>query len=685
MSSDKPHTSGVWSLAALVLALALYFVVGLTNLRLPGLQYDEAADAVPAIQVLNGAEPSAIQNITLLGRQWPLMLLHHIGPTSIYTSLIGLSLLGVSVEALRITQLVVGALSLVLLWLLARSWFDDLTAVVAVLLCASAPAFIWWSRAGANWTVPLLPLSLGMLLSLGRWWRTGSRVALIAAALCFGLGLTTKVLFVWWVAPLALTALIAGPRRVLNAIRNTGTIGFALAVVGMLIGLAPLIIHNIPNGDTFRFIFSNAAQTRIYGHNNLDVANNLGLVLSEWLRMLGGDTLHFFAPAGLPLGAIAFVAALAFEVGLLITRPAARAPRRWLLVLTPLTVLPLSTISTSSIGATYVFLIVPLAWLLIAVALVDAARLVRARTSLVTASAVMGVAALALVGNHVLINARMHQFFVATGGRGFWSDSVYALADDLSARFAGRPVIAMDWGFRRTLEFLTRDQIRPREMFEYAPAPSPKFEDVSTVLLRDPQNVYLFHAPETTAFHSHWEMFERAALKSHKQLVREATLTERDGATNTLIYTARPAPRTFDAPSALDARNAVFASGVTLLGGNVAYDPDRREVAVMLRWRADADALPDDTVLLHIVNQSTGEVVMTGDTKPVYGNYPFPQWQKGEVVIDPHWVTLPGALPAGVYQVRIGAYDANGQRRAISDPQNDAAGDSLMLATFEVK
>lgn len=679
--------SRFWSLAALILALALYFAIGLTNLRLPGLQYDEAADAVSAIQVLNGAEPSAIHNVTLFGRQWPLMLLHHIGPTSIYTSLIGLSLLGASVEALRITQLIVGASALVLLWLLARSWFDDLTASVAVLLCATAPAFIWWSRAGANWTAPLLPLSLGMLLALGRWWRTRSRVALVIAALCFGLGFTTKILFVWWVAPLALTALIAGPRRVLNAIRQTGALGLALATVALLLGLAPLIIHNIPNGDMFRFIFSNAAQTRIYGHNNLDVVNNLGLVLSEWLRMLGGDTLHFFAPAGAPLGAIAFVAALVYELVWLVTGVGGGGLsriQRWLLVLTPLTVLPLSTISTSSIGATYVFLIVPLAWLLIAVALVDAARLAQARMSRAAVAAVVGIATVALVGNHVWINARIHQFFAATGGRGFWTDSVYALAEDLKTRFAGRPVIAVDWGFRRTLEFLSRDQIRPREMFEYAPTPSPKFEDASTVLLRDPQNVYLFHAPETTAFRGHWDVFERAALKSRRQLVQEAALTERDGVTNTLIYTAQPAQRSFDVPALADPRNATFASGVTLLGGSVTYDSAQREAAVMLHWQSNTGALPDDTVLLHIVDQRTGEVVMTGDTKPVYGNYPFSQWQKGEVVADPHWVVLPEALPPGVYQARVGIYDAAGQRRAISDPRNDAAGDSLMLATFEV-
>ena len=96
--------------------------------------------------------------------------------------------------------------------------------------------------------------------------------------------------------------------------------------------------------------------------------------------------------------------------------------------------------------------------------------------------------------------------------------------------------------------------------------------------------------------------------------------------------------------------------------------------------------LPDDTILLHVVNQANGEVVQNGDHRPIYDTYPFPQWQAGEVVTDPYWIKLPADLPPGVYQIRVGAYDhASGQRREITDPRNDAAGNSLLLETFEVK
>ena len=107
---------------------------------------------------------------------------------------------------------------------------------------------------------------------------------------------------------------------------------------------------------------------------------------------------------------------------------------------------------------------------------------------------------------------------------------------------------------------------------------------------------------------------------------------------------------------------------------------------LQLYWQSSADQQSDDTVLMHIVDQSNGQVVVNADQRPVYGSYPFTHWQKSEVVTDPRWITLPDDLKPGVYQVRVGVYDrTTGVRRTITDPLNDAAGNSLMLHSFEVK
>jgi hypothetical protein len=204
--------------------------------------------------------------------------------------------------------------------------------------------------------------------------------------------------------------------------------------------------------------------------------------------------------------------------------------------------------------------------------------------------------------------------------------------------------------------------------------------------LRDPANVYVFHAPEATAFRGHWEVFARAATKGHKTLSLVETIYERSGVSNTLIYVADETKPVFTPRPEWSSRLAVFDGALVLLGGDIRYDPASHEVAVELHWQSMADRQPSDTVLLHIVNQSTGEVVQVADSPPVYGSHPFSRWQRGEVVSDPHWVMLPEGLHAGVYQVRVGVYNpATGERRAIRDPRNDAAGNSLMLHSFEIK
>lgn len=666
----RPRTT---SALAFVIASLIFFAIGTFQIRSPGLMYDEAADAVPAMELLAGQPPSVARSITLGGRSIPIMQLDHIGPSSIYTSLAGFALFGVSVETLRVTQLFVGWIALLLLWLLARAWAGDSTATIAALCCATAPVFVWWSRAGANWTVPLLPLALGMLLALTYWWRAGNRWALALAAFLFGAGVVTKILFVWLLAPLLVTAALFR-RALMPRLRELGAGMLGLVSAALLLGLLPLLIHNIPDLSTVRFVLGNAAQTRLYGHNNLDFGNNLLTVLREFLRAMGGDILTSDAPASLPLGAIAFV--LAIAGALTLWRRMAARPSFVFTVLTPLLVLPISTVSTSSIGATYVFVIVPLAWLLIAWVVTAFGRTRTLQVAMATA----------IVTANLFSNMLIHRFFWQTGGRGHWSDAIYALAQELETVYAGRPIVAMDWGFRRNVNLLTRDAVEPSEAFSYSPQPDSAFANTASVLLRDPATLYLFHTPETTLFGGRFDALQRAATQQHKTLTLEQTYSTRDGEAAILLYSARDTARTFDISPTLATRNAVFDNGVTLLGGRITHDPARREVKVELQWQSNVDALPADNVLLHVIDQSNGALIANGDHQPVYGNYPFDRWQRGEVVLDTTWVALPERLPPGVYQIRIGIYDRATQTRyGVRDPLNDVGGNTLMLQTFEVR
>ena len=158
--------------------------------------------------------------------------------------------------------------------------------------------------------------------------------------------------------------------------------------------------------------------------------------------------------------------------------------------------------------------------------------------------------------------------------------------------------MAMDWGFGASVEFLTQDKTRMKEMYEYQPEPSGKFADLATVMLRDASNVYVFHSPEVTAFPGYLPAMQRQAAKQHKELVLAQTINERSGLANTLIYTAQATPRSFVVSPTLATRNAVFSGGLTLLGGTAQYDAAQHEIAVQLYWQNNAAGQPDDTVLM---------------------------------------------------------------------------------------
>jgi len=665
----------------LIAAAGFYLVFALTDLSSPGPNYDEVADAIPALELLRGEAPtSALKQIVILDRPLPLMMSHYIGPTSTYISLLGFLIFGPSVESLRLTQTLLGLVTLFLLWLLARTWFDDRTASLAALLAATAPAFIWWHRAGIFFASPLLPISLGMLLALTNWWRGHQRTALIAACFLFGLGCTTKLLFIWWLAPLGVIALIGpGIKRIRK--RLPGRLSLLLAGTACLAGCSPVLIHNMPNLDTLKFIAQNLTRSQLYGHNNLDFFNNLSFQAEQFFRLISGDTLEFNAPVPFPLTGLALLASLAYAVTSLRQRNTSPRSPCMFIVTSMLTMIPLATFSVSSVGGRHLFILLPIAIVLLASALAESAQRLPTRLHLALPALLVGM----LLTNHVTANVMVWQFFRQSGGRGLWSDALNRNAEVLMTTFADHPIIAMDWGFERSVALLTKGQLRLREVYEYTQSPSARFADLSAVLLREPAHVYLFHAPRVTVFGGHWQIFQRTALKMRRQLVQTHVISERDGAPHTLIYVAQPMARTFDLPDLRYPRYAQFGDGLELLGGEVGYDPASREVSVMLYWRAQRSGLPDDTVLLHVVNQATGEVVAIGDTKPSYGHYPFSHWQAGEVVIDPHWVMLPANLSAGTYQVRVGVYDTTtGQRRAIEDPLRDAAGNSLMLQTFEL-
>lgn len=206
-----------------VLAVVVFLGLALYQVRLPGLYYDEAADVVPAMQLLLD-QPVSLQRgvgIQLFGRDFPVMIGDYWGVTSTYAVLPLFAVFGFDVLPVRLFPILAGALSVLLTWRLGLRVFDGQVGALAALLLAVSPTFVFWSRIGIYVISHIVAIALGVLLLYLSWRERPAGWKLLLGACLAGVGLTTKLLFVWffiavpvgWAALLVYDWLIADSRR----------------------------------------------------------------------------------------------------------------------------------------------------------------------------------------------------------------------------------------------------------------------------------------------------------------------------------------------------------------------------------------------------------------------------------------------------------------------------------------
>ena len=325
--------TGIVALSCLVfLGLALY------HLELPGLYADEAFDVIPAMQLLLG-HPVELQRgvgLHLFGLDLPLMSSSdYQGVTSTYLALPFFAVGGISVESLRTMTVTVGVVGVVLTYFLARAWFGRGAARLAVLLIAVSPAWVFWSRLGVYVVSQVVPIATGALLALTAWVRRRPFAVrngpLYGGAFLLGLGLTTKLLFVWFIVAVVLAAAILWGRpvwerrREILAERARWLRTWAVAFGAFLLGAAPFILYNILSGGTFNLLRATvSAPGTTHGVNNAAFVRNLWTKADAFKVLLDGGYFWFQAAVDRiyanPLTPLVFVVSALGLIALLLAR-----------------------------------------------------------------------------------------------------------------------------------------------------------------------------------------------------------------------------------------------------------------------------------------------------------------------------------------------------------------------------
>ena len=187
-------------LAIVVIFLGLAFY----QIDLPGLYNDEAMDVVPAMQMLTGqsVDLSRGAGITIGDRTYPLMTSDYQGVVSTYLVIPYFLIFGIGGFAIRAMSISFGLAAVVLTYFVGRSFFNRWAGLAAAFFLAVMPAHVFWSRIGLYVVNEVVPISLAALLLFLAWRRRGNIAYLFSGMLLMGLGLSTKLLFLWFLTSL---------------------------------------------------------------------------------------------------------------------------------------------------------------------------------------------------------------------------------------------------------------------------------------------------------------------------------------------------------------------------------------------------------------------------------------------------------------------------------------------------
>ncbi|MCL4466736.1 MAG: glycosyltransferase family 39 protein [Chloroflexi bacterium] len=152
-----------------------------------------------------------------------------------------------------------------------------------------------------------------------------------------------------------------------------------------------------------------------------------------------------------------------------------------------------------------------------------------------------------------------------------------------------------------------------------------------------------------------------------------------------------------------------LGDAVELAGYRLGKDRARggSELTFSLYWRLLQKVVADYTVFVHLVNPA-GQILAQADGPPVYGRLGTTRWPVGVLIEDEHVVSVPSFTPAGEYALVVGLYDPRSMRRlgeggadrvrlapvelapeaatnsAVPNPVGVALGDLVKLAGYEV-
>jgi hypothetical protein len=507
----KSHLARLGWFYLFIGSLAIYTALTFYQIDLPGLHYDEAFEAVPAMQLLKGQPVTAFRGAALVVGQTtlPLMTQDYIGALNTYLAIPFIAGFGATPSALRAMSILVGAITLILTYILAyRLTYNRRVSAIAMLLLSVDPTFIFWNRQGIFVTAITAPIGLAVTYCWLRRLQGGSRRWSIAGAWLMGMGLYAKILFLWLIAALIGAGILLNVGRLwrekATILKKASWVEVVASLAAFFLGCWPLLVYNVQTGGTLLNITQHIT-TSYYGVNNLNFGRNLMERIQQFFIVLQGSHLWYLGDVFTNFFSLLVFVVVLFFVGHLTIRKQ-NYPFSPTQILSPLKVaifpftviglVILASIGTvSALWITHFAILMP--WPALAI-VIDCWFILMYWTQKWLKFIVWGGLALLFV-THLASTLRYHAALAISGGLSSHSDAVYDLSDWLNDHAPGR-VAAMDWGLAAPVVYLSQGRVNAVEIFGYAWESDAQLAARLKEAIAHPDTLYLWRAPDEIIF-----------------------------------------------------------------------------------------------------------------------------------------------------------------------------------------
>ncbi len=456
-----------WEKVLIVWAVLTFLVLGCLWSDYPGVHYDETLFVFASYPRIPG---SSHFQIDFLGRPFTVMLMPYVGGLKGWVYRVILHVAPGSAATLRVPVLLFGAISIFLLYQLARRTLGTVAALVAAWLTATDPTYLFTTR--LDWgpvVIQRLCLVLGCFLIV-RWHQEKQGRFAFAAFFVFGVGLFVKVSFHWLLVGLGVASLIVFPRELWRGIR---TRTLTLAIAGSLLGAYPFLYYRWlqPAAETSLGVtFETNPQKFLEKYWMLKRSFD-GTVLQGWICQLSAEqvadppdavarVLYGLGDFQGRLRPSWFLPALLASFLLL---PLSLRSRYGPAILFSLVFCVTAWVQMFVIEAGgsvhHVVLMYPFPHLFVAATVAFLHEGIASRISRrAAAPATVAIAGLLVAGN-VASTAHQYGQILRYGSDTVWSDAIYPLSEYLNAQSAAQ-VVVIDWGIGSQLRFLSNNKMQ---------------------------------------------------------------------------------------------------------------------------------------------------------------------------------------------------------------------------------